>query len=267
MAYEAEAAIAGELLKFAMNGSLYRGSKPVMWSVVEGTALAEAEVEYHEHQSPAIWVKFPVQKDGSGKGKGKGKAKGDVAPNIVIWTTTPWTIPGNRAISFSKKIEYGLFEVTDAPEDNWAKAGERFLLAKKLAPAFFRASACGEMEASGGCRSHRPCRSTSAERTAAMTSMCRCWKAITSPRKRARASCIPHRAMVRTTSTSGRQMCGSFRTSALIRPCRIRLALTAYITNMCRCSAAQSRSACSIKRAHSASSTIWLTPTRPLFRR
>ena len=60
MAYEAESIIAGELMKFAMNGLLYRGSKPVMWSVVERTALAEAEVEYHEHASPAIWVKFPL---------------------------------------------------------------------------------------------------------------------------------------------------------------------------------------------------------------
>ena len=56
---EAEAIIANELMKFAMSGLLYRGSKPVMWSVVERTALAEAEVEYHEHASPAIWVKFP----------------------------------------------------------------------------------------------------------------------------------------------------------------------------------------------------------------
>ena len=56
----AEAAIAGELMKFAMNGALYRGSKPVMWSVVEKTALAEAEVEYQDYTSEPIWVKFPV---------------------------------------------------------------------------------------------------------------------------------------------------------------------------------------------------------------
>jgi hypothetical protein len=62
MAFEAEAVIANELMKFATNGLLYRGSKPVMWSVVERTALAEAEVEYQEHASPAIWVKFPVTK-------------------------------------------------------------------------------------------------------------------------------------------------------------------------------------------------------------
>jgi isoleucyl-tRNA synthetase len=128
MAYEAEAVIANELMKFAMNGSLYRGSKPVMWSVVERTALAEAEVEYQEHASPAIWVKFPIA-----------AGKGDRA-SIVIWTTTPWTIPGNRAIAFSNKIEYGLFEVTEAPADNWTKTGERFILSKKLAPEFFQAA-------------------------------------------------------------------------------------------------------------------------------
>ncbi len=128
MAYEAEAVIASEMMKFAMSGLLYRGSKPVMWSVVERTALAEAEVEYHEHASPAIWVKFPVI---------TGAAK---TINVVIWTTTPWTIPGNRAIAFSNKIEYGLYEVTEAPADNWTRTGERFVLAKKLAEDFFQAA-------------------------------------------------------------------------------------------------------------------------------
>ncbi len=128
MAYEAEAIIASELMKFATNGLLYRGSKPVMWSVVERTALAEAEVEYQEHASPAIWVKFPVIEGA------------DKNVNVVIWTTTPWTIPGNRAISYSNKIEYGLYEVTEAPADNWTKTGERFVLAKRLADDFFQAA-------------------------------------------------------------------------------------------------------------------------------
>jgi isoleucyl-tRNA synthetase len=152
MAYEAEAIIASELMKFAMNGSLYRGSKPVMWSVVERTALAEAEVEYHEHTSPAIWVKFPVAcasviaSEAKQSRAKNGLLRSDAPRNdaekasIVIWTTTPWTIPGNRAISFSNKIEYGLYEVTEAPEDNWTKAGERFILAKKLADSFFQAA-------------------------------------------------------------------------------------------------------------------------------
>ena len=122
MSFAAEAAIARELMKFAHNGTLYRGSKPVMWSVVEKTALAEAEVEYEDYTSDVVWVKFPVS-----AGRDLGNA------SIVIWTTTPWTIPGNRAISFSSRIGYGVFEVTDAPTGNWAKAGDRFVLAEKLA--------------------------------------------------------------------------------------------------------------------------------------
>ena len=116
--------IADELMKFAMNGALYRGSKPVMWSVVERTALAEAEVEYLDHESDTIWVKFPV----------KTPSEQLAGSSIVIWTTTPWTIPGNRAISFSGRITYGLYEVMSAPEDNWAKAGDKLVLAESLAP-------------------------------------------------------------------------------------------------------------------------------------
>jgi len=123
----AEAQIARELMKFAQNGTLYRGSKPVMWSVVEKTALAEAEVEYEDYVSDTVWVKFPIaSRDNLG-----GAA-------VVIWTTTPWTIPGNRAIAFSPKIEYGLYQVVDAPTDNWAKVGDRLILSDKLAIDVFR---------------------------------------------------------------------------------------------------------------------------------
>jgi isoleucyl-tRNA synthetase len=109
-------------MKFAANGTLYRGSKPVMWSVVEKTALAEAEVEYEDYTSDTIWVKFPVI-----GGRDVGGA------SVVIWTTTPWTIPGNRAIAFSPRVGYGIYEVTDAPTGNWAKRGDKFVLAEKLA--------------------------------------------------------------------------------------------------------------------------------------
>jgi isoleucyl-tRNA synthetase len=126
----AEAQIARELMKFAANGTLYRGSKPVMWSVVEKTALAEAEVEYEDYTSDTVWVKFPVSNPADAAA-----AKG---ASIVIWTTTPWTIPGNRAISFSSKISYGLYKITDAPPDNWAKTGDRFVLADKLAADLFK---------------------------------------------------------------------------------------------------------------------------------
>ena len=144
MKFRSEAIIASELLKFATSGQLYRGSKPVMWSIVEKTALAEAEVEYHEHTSHTIFVKFPVvgiRKDG------------EVAPitsypayngKVVIWTTTPWTIPGNRAVAFSPSISYGLYEVSQAPDDNWTRAGEYLYLADELAESAFKA---GRIEA------------------------------------------------------------------------------------------------------------------------
>src|SRR5450631_3644631 len=130
MDFFAEAQIARELMKFARNGTLYRGSKPVMWSVVEKTALAEAEVEYEDYVSDQVWVKFPIRRSLAETSKVNRKLS---AASIVIWTTTPWTIPGNRAISYSPKIEYGLYEVVDSPSDNWAKLGDRLLLADKLA--------------------------------------------------------------------------------------------------------------------------------------
>jgi len=130
MAFPAEAQIARELMKFAQNGTLYRGSKPVMWSVVEKTALAEAEVEYEDYTSDTVWVKFPVIAARGGADSNAGEL---IGASIVIWTTTPWTIPGNRAVSFSPKIGYGLYEVTDAPAENWAKVGDKFVLAEKLA--------------------------------------------------------------------------------------------------------------------------------------
>lgn len=129
MDYFAEAQIARELIKFAANGTLYRGSKPVMWSVVEKTALAEAEVEYEDYTSDTVWVKFPIASPAHGV---------LASASVVIWTTTPWTLPGNRAISFSPKISYGLYKVTDAPADNWAKSGDLLLLADALAESVFK---------------------------------------------------------------------------------------------------------------------------------
>ncbi len=123
MDYRAEAAIVREAHKFAMNGLLYRGFRPVMWSPVEKTALAEAEIEYHEKSSPQIYVKFPLT---AGEHKGA---------SVVIWTTTPWTIPGNRAISYSPTMDYGLYEVSEAGEGALATFGELLLLADTLADA------------------------------------------------------------------------------------------------------------------------------------
>jgi isoleucyl-tRNA synthetase len=125
MSFEAEAAIAAEFLKVVRTGLVYRGSKPVMWSPVERTSLAEAEVEYQEKTSPTIWVKFPIV---SG-------ASSDVS--VVIWTTTPWTIPGNRAISYSPHITYSVYEVEKIEEglpfEPWVRAGDKLALADSLA--------------------------------------------------------------------------------------------------------------------------------------
>ncbi|WMT87813.1 isoleucine--tRNA ligase [Pelagibacterium sp. 26DY04] len=121
MSYDAEATIASELMKVAMSGQLYRGSKPVMWSVVERTALAEAEIEYQDYESDAIWVKFPVTEGAH------------TNAHVVIWTTTPWTIPGNRAVSYSSRIDYGLYEVETAENDFGPQPGEKLIFADKLA--------------------------------------------------------------------------------------------------------------------------------------
>jgi isoleucyl-tRNA synthetase len=127
MDFPTEAAIVAEFHKFKNTDQLYRGSKPVMWSPVERTALAEAEVEYHDHVSPTIWVKFPVV-EGSDAATGA---------SVVIWTTTPWTIPANRAISYGPDIEYAVFEVqaleTGLEFEPWAKPGDRLIIASKLA--------------------------------------------------------------------------------------------------------------------------------------
>jgi isoleucyl-tRNA synthetase len=135
MDYAAEATIAAELMKFAANGTLYRGSKPVMWSVVEKTALAEAEVEYEDYTSDTVWVKFPLH---SWVGEGVEESRLLGSASVVIWTTTPWTLPGNRAISFSSKISYALYKVTDAAPGNWATFGDLFILSDNLAGEVFK---------------------------------------------------------------------------------------------------------------------------------
>jgi isoleucyl-tRNA synthetase len=140
MNYKAEAIIARELLKFAGDGQLYRGSKPVMWSVVEGTSLAEAEIEYEDISVDTIFVKFPVTYNGvNAMASGIPYTEtieriGAIeCANVLIWTTTPWTIPGNRAISYSWKVKYGVYEVVATPEGNWTKVGEKLIIADKLA--------------------------------------------------------------------------------------------------------------------------------------
>jgi isoleucyl-tRNA synthetase len=101
MDFDAEAGIAAEIFKFLENGSLYKGVRPIMWSVVEKTALAEAEIEYIDKKSPSIYVQFPVI---------KASRESLAGASIVIWTTTPWTLPGNRAIVYNEEVEYAVIE-------------------------------------------------------------------------------------------------------------------------------------------------------------
>ncbi|MFQ6553898.1 isoleucine--tRNA ligase [Aestuariibius insulae] len=157
MNHHAERVIAEEFQTFLMNGTLYQGSKPVMWSPVEKTALAEAEVEYHDRQVDAVWVKFPIVKTGLTSEKldreiaarktflaaessayspqEEAKNRRDLplaSTQVVIWTTTPWTLPSNRAICFGPDIAYGLYEVTETPEECWATKGDKYLIADNL---------------------------------------------------------------------------------------------------------------------------------------
>ncbi|WP_308916446.1 isoleucine--tRNA ligase [Jannaschia sp. LMIT008] len=157
----AEAVIAAEFQTFLMNGLVYQGSKPVMWSPVEKTALAEAEVEYHDRQTDAVWVAFPVVDAQSDlydaetaipQEEERQDARADItaanlgrqeqleAARVLIWTTTPWTLPSNRAICFGPDIEYGLYEVTDRPVECWAEIGQTYLIADALAPQVMAAA-------------------------------------------------------------------------------------------------------------------------------
>lgn len=154
MNFHAERVIAEEFQKFLMNGTLYQGSKPVMWSPVEQTALAEAEVEYHDKESFTVWVKFSVEKssvpqsgpifreqlDEAQKTREQqvSNAKELLGAYVVIWTTTPWTIPSNKAVVYGEDIAYGLYEVTGTPDESWVTVGDKYLLADNLAADVFK---------------------------------------------------------------------------------------------------------------------------------
>ncbi|PZX38035.1 isoleucyl-tRNA synthetase [Roseinatronobacter thiooxidans] len=154
MDYHAEAVIADEFMKLVMNGALYQGSKPVMWSPVEKTALAEAEVEYHEHTSHTVWVKFEVVAlywkgqfvgdkklaDEFGSDGVKLAERELLASSVVIWTTTPWTIPQNRAVCFGPEIDYGLYEVSELLEGAKEELGAKVILADALAQSALSAA-------------------------------------------------------------------------------------------------------------------------------
>ncbi|MFT4075901.1 MAG: isoleucine--tRNA ligase [Asticcacaulis sp.] len=144
MDFTTEAKVTAEFHKFLMSGQLYRGSKPVMWSPVERTALADAEIEYHPHVSPTIWVKFPIQPGDWGDAS---EAFAHLhGASVVIWTTTPWTIPANRAVSFNPKVAYSVYEVTGVKSEEdlgfapWVKTGDKLVLADKLAEGVLQAA-------------------------------------------------------------------------------------------------------------------------------
>ena len=136
MDFAAEAAIFEEIAKFLLNGTLYRGLKSVMWSVVEKTALAEAEVEYHDHTSHTIWVRFPVVRPSLPVLEGA---------SVVIWTTTPWTIPANRAVAYGEAIDYGVYDTASGrlvvAEALWPELRARAGLAESAPIATFKGEA------------------------------------------------------------------------------------------------------------------------------
>ena len=123
MSYDAEAQIVRELGKFLKEGSLYRGYKPVLWSTVEKTALADAEVEYMDHVSDTIYTAFPVKSS---------SIKELEKSNIIIWTTTPWTIPANRALAYNQSLDYLLIEL----EENFNLNTNKIVVAKDLLESF-----------------------------------------------------------------------------------------------------------------------------------
>ena len=129
MDFQSEAAIAGEICKFLLNGALYRGLRPVMWSPVEKTALAEAEIEYHDHTSTTIWVRFPIITPSV-------PALRDAA--VAIWTTTPWTIPGNRAVAAGPEFDYAVVQVDAVADGALARPGEKIVMASALLPAVLK---------------------------------------------------------------------------------------------------------------------------------
>src|SRR5690349_19028626 len=137
MHFNAEATIVSELFKFAETGQLYRGAKPVMWSPVEKTALAEAEIEYEDIVSTQIDVAFEIVESVIPELKGA---------YAVVWTTTPWTIPVNQGIAYNPAVKYTLFEIKDGEFVDKADLafwrGKRLLVATELVPTFLKRIGC-----------------------------------------------------------------------------------------------------------------------------
>ncbi|MCF6329315.1 MAG: class I tRNA ligase family protein, partial [Henriciella sp.] len=171
MNFESEAVTVREFLDVAMGGRLVRGAKPVMWSPVERTALAEAEVEYHDRKVPTIWVKFPITgidpeqalwhsfPDEAFEGNDPTAINREIetlrkdlkGACVVIWTTTPWTIPANQAVSYSPDIDYGLYEVKAVMSEEelgfppYAKPGDKLVFADALADSIMNSAKITDM--------------------------------------------------------------------------------------------------------------------------
>ncbi len=125
MSFDAEAQIVRELGKFLKEGSLYRGFKPVLWSTVEKTALADAEVEYQDHKSDTIYASFPIKTSSIKELEGS---------EIVIWTTTPWTIPANKALAYNEALNYVLIQLND----NGDFKNKKIIIAEALIESVFK---------------------------------------------------------------------------------------------------------------------------------
>ena len=206
MDFHAEAVIADEFMKFVMNGTLYRGSKPVMWSPVEKTALAEAEVEYHDHQSHAVWVKFPVRPRPSGTfadaGRLHRRRRCCRASVVVIWTTTPWTIPSEPRVAFNPELAYGLYRGDRRARRQLGARGDTLSSGRQAraevmekargSSAFERLRDVTRGRASGADRCRIRLRGAR-RRDGDGTSTCRCCRATSSPTTPAPASCTRRR--------------------------------------------------------------------------
>jgi isoleucyl-tRNA synthetase len=225
MDYAAEAGIFRELAKFLMSGQLYRGRKSVMWSVVEKTALAEAEVEYHDHTSTTITVRFPIT---------AASVPALDRASVLIWTTTPWTMPGNRAIAYGEDVDYRVIEVLEVMDGSHARVGERLLMAARLV---------GVVAAEAGitrwrCQAELPGTALAGRCSArATTSRCRCSPPTSSPPSRVPASSTSPPRTAPTTSSSA---------PATAWTCRTRWPRTACTRTRYRCLRA---STCSRQRS------------------
>ena len=208
MAPAAEAQIARELMKFAATGQLYRGSKPVMWSVVEKTALAEAEIEYHDYTSDTVWVKFPSWSVRWPVGESQRRRHRDARTgdrSVVIWTTTPWTLPATARSASSRRSSTGSTRSQRRPTATGQSRRQAHSWPRSLPRPCMKAAKVEAFETHGRrrCGTWIEFAASSAARPEATTSTSPSSTATTSPTRTAPASCTPRPATAATTSRSG----------------------------------------------------------------